>query len=172
LDISSRLRDVFERVTGDGKLILLVLGSFNSDTFTHLDVEDDLLTQEVTDLNSIRGIVNDNVDGEMSVNVTELVFETLSNTGDHVVDQRTDGTDTGNVLTETVVDNELDLVTNNGDFDVQVTEVLVKSTTGTFNGNLTGLDGNSNTFGDGEFVLLVDVLHCKLEITPYYYKIH
>jgi hypothetical protein len=163
LDISSRLGDILEGVTGQGKLILLVLGGKDSDTFTHLDVESDLLTQEVTDLNSISGIVNDNVDGEMSVNVTQLVLETLGDTDNHVVDQRADSTDTGNVLTETVVDNETDLGTNNGDFNVQVTEVLGEDTTGTFDGNLTGLDSDLNTLRDGEFILLVDILHCKLK---------
>jgi hypothetical protein len=162
LDIGSGLGDVFERVTGQNKFILLGLGSRDSDTFTHLDVEDDLLTQEVTDFNSIGGIVDDDVDGEMSINVTHLVFETLGDTSDHVVDQRADSTDTGNVLTETVVDNELDLITNNGNFNVQVTEVLVKSTTGTFNSNLARLDRDLDTFRDGEFVRLVDILHYKI----------
>jgi hypothetical protein len=159
LDISGGLRNVFKRVTSDGKFILLVLGSLDCNTFTHLDVEDNLLTQEVTDLNSIRRVVDNDVDGEMSINVTQLVLETLGDTSDHVVDQRTDSTDTSDVLTETVVDDKLDVVTSNSDFNVQVTEVLVKNTTRTFNGDLTGLDGNLDTLRDGEFVLLINVFH-------------
>jgi hypothetical protein len=165
LDISSGLGDGLKIVTSDGKLILLVLGSLTGDTLTHLDVEDNLLTQEVTDLNSITFLVDDDVDGEMSVDITHLVLVTLGDTNNHVVNKRADGTNTGDVLTVAVVDHEADLGTFNLQLNVQVTEVLGERTTGTLNRDLTGLDVNGDTLGDGEFFVLENILHCK--VTPY-----
>jgi hypothetical protein len=124
-----------------------------------LDTEDNLLTQEVTDFHILTVVVDDTVDGEMRIDVTHLVLETLGDTSDHVVDKRADSTDTGNVLATTMVDNKLELVlTSKLDFNVQVTEVLVQSTTGTSHSDITGLDGDLDTLGDDEFVVLVDIL--------------
>jgi hypothetical protein len=77
----------------------------------------------------------------MGVDVTHLVLEALGDTNDHVVDERTDGTESGDVLAGTVV--HLDL---NGrgigllEGDGQVTKVLLEGATGTLNGDLAGLD--------------------------------
>jgi hypothetical protein len=128
-------------------------------------VEDNLLTQEVTDLNSITFLVDDDVDGEMSVDITHLVLVTLGDTNNHVVNKRADGTNTGDVLTVAVVDHEADLGTFNLQLNVQVTEVLGERTTGTLNRDLTGLDVDSDTLGDGEFFVLENVLHYLF--TPY-----
>ena len=79
----------------------------------------------------------------MGVDVTHLVLEALGDTNDHVVDERTDGTESGDVLAGTVV--HLDL---NGrgigllEGDGQVTKVLLEGATGTLNGDLAGLDSD------------------------------
>jgi hypothetical protein len=87
-------------------------------------------------------------------------LEALGDTGDHVVHERADGADTGNVLTATMVDDKLELVlTSKLDFNVQVTEVLVQSATRTSNSNVAGLDADLDTLRDDEFVVLVDILH-------------
>jgi hypothetical protein len=59
-----------------------------------------------------------------------------------------------------MVDHELELVlTGELDFNVQVTEVLVQGTAGTGDSDITGLDGDLDTLGDDEFVVLVDILY-------------
>jgi hypothetical protein len=77
----------------------------------------------------------------MGVDVTHLVLEALGDTNDHVVDERTDGTESGDVLAGTVVHLDLDgggigLLEGDG----QVTKVLLEGATGTLNGDLAGLD--------------------------------
>jgi hypothetical protein len=157
------LRDGIEIVTSDDQLILLGSGALNGATLQHLDTESDLLTQEVTDLNFLTVIVDNNVDGKMGIYVTHLVFETLSDTGDHVVDNGSDSADASNVLAVTVVDNELELVLTNGlDLHVKVTQVLGEFTAGSLDGDNARLDGDINTLGNDELVVLVNVL-VKLE---------
>lgn len=48
MDVSSRLRDEVDVVSGDDDLVLLSLRFLNGNTFKHLDVSDTLLSQEVT----------------------------------------------------------------------------------------------------------------------------
>jgi hypothetical protein len=79
----------------------------------------------------------------MGVDVTHLVLEALGNTNDHVVDERTDSTESGDVLAGTVVHLDLDgggigLLERDG----QVTKVLLESATGTLNSDLAGLDSD------------------------------
>lgn len=79
----------------------------------------------------------------MGVDVTHLVLEALGDTNDHVVDERTDGTESGDVLAGTVVHLDLDgggigLLEGDG----QVTKVLLEGATGTLNGDLAGLDSD------------------------------
>ena len=79
----------------------------------------------------------------MGVDVTHLVLEALGDTNDHVVDERTDGTESGDVLAGTVVHLDLDgggigLLERDG----QVTKVLLEGATGTLNGDLAGLDSD------------------------------
>jgi hypothetical protein len=134
-------------------------GDVNSDTLQHLNAESDLLTQEVTDLNFLAVVVNNNVDGKMGIYVTHLVFETLGDTSDHVVDNGANSTDAGNVLAVTVVDNELELVlTGELDLHVKVTQVLGELTAGSLDGNNARLDVDLNTLGNEKLVVLVDVL--------------
>ena len=101
----------------------------------------------VPDLNNPKAgvvvLVKVDVDGEMGVDVTHLVLEALGDTNDHVVDERTDSTESGDVLAGTVVHLDLDgggigLLEGDG----QVTKVLLEGATGTLNGDLAGLDSD------------------------------
>lgn len=95
LDVGGGLGDVFEGVSGKDKLILDVLGLLDIDTLVHGDSSDNLLANEVTDLNleetRFAVLGNTNVDWEMCIDVTHLVLEPLGDTGDHVLDNRLDG---------------------------------------------------------------------------------
>lgn len=151
--------DSLKVVTSDDQLILLGLGSLAVDTLTHLDVEDDLLTQEVADFDGVALVVNDHVDRKVSIYVAHLVLEALGDTSDHVVDDGANGADSSNVLADAMVDNELELVLAlELNFNVQVAKVLGQFAAGTLDGDNTGLDVNSNTLGDDEFVVLADIL--------------
>jgi hypothetical protein len=156
LDVGSGLGDVGKIVSDEGDLVLLVLGVEDGDTLQHGDLHDDLLTQEVADLNGLLIIGNNDVDGEMGVDEAHLVLVTLGDTDDHVVDQRADGAEASNVLALSVPDNE----TKAGgieldDVHLDVTEVLDEGSTGTLDGDVTGLDLDLNTGGDGENLFLV-----------------
>jgi hypothetical protein len=156
------LRDSIEIVTSDDQLILLGSRDLNIDTLQHLDTESDLLSQEVTDLNFLTIIVNNNVDGKMGIYVAHLVLETLGDTSDHVVDDGADSTDASNVLAVAVVDNELELLLTNGlDLHVKVTEVLGELTSRPLDSDNARLDGDINVLGNDELVVLVDVLFTK-----------
>lgn len=132
MDVSSRLRDKVDVVSGDDDLILLSLRFLNGNTLKHLDVSDTLLSQEVTirekerrsqlhqvernkrcnvpDLDGLLVVGDDDVDGEMGVDETHLVGETESNTLDHVLDLGSDGAKASNVLASSMPDDKLDLV--------------------------------------------------------------
>ena len=98
-----------------------------------MDATDDLLADEVADLDDeVSGLgilLNVDVDWEMGVDVTHLVLETLGDTDDHVVDQGTDGTESGDILAGTVVELNVDEVRLwVGEVDCQVGEVLLENT--------------------------------------------
>ena len=60
-----------------------------------------LLTKEVTNFNLLTFLINSYIDGEVSIYETHLVTITMSNTGNHIVNMRTDGTNNSNILVET-----------------------------------------------------------------------
>ena len=133
LDIGGGLGNILQRVTGEGKLILLVLGDLDVNTLVHDDLADDLLTDEVADLDDeVSGLgilLNVDVDWEMGVDVAHLVLEALGDTDDHVVDQGADGAESGNVLASTVVELDVDdIALWVGEVDCQVGEVLLENT--------------------------------------------
>ena len=67
------------------------------------------------------------VDGEMRIDITHLVLETLGNTDDEVVDVGADGTESGNVLARTVMNlDSNDVLLGLREVDCQVIEVLDK----------------------------------------------
>lgn len=133
LDIGGGLGNILQRVSGEGKLILLVLGDLDIDTLVHDDLADDLLADEVADLDDeVAGLgilLNVDVDWEMGVDVTHLVLEALGDTDDHVVDQGADSAEGGNVLASTVVELDVDdIALWVGEVDCQVGEVLLENT--------------------------------------------
>ncbi len=85
---SSRARDKFNIVSGENKLIFNILGAVACDASKHVDNTDTLLSQEITDLNNLSLLLNVNVNGEMCVDKTHLVFKALGCSGDHVHDVR------------------------------------------------------------------------------------
>lgn len=103
----------------------------------------------------------------MGVDVTHLVLEALGDTNDHVVDERTDGTESGDVLAGTVVHLDLDgggigLLEGDG----QVTKVLLEGATGTLNGDLAGLDRDLDCTEVPLVVVLLYFAHSLRSIVP------
>lgn len=86
--------------------LILDIREGDLDTLEHGAVSDELFTQEVSDLEGGAIIAGKGVDGEMRVNKSHLVEEALGDTGDHVLDQRLDGSETSDVLSGTVPDSE------------------------------------------------------------------
>jgi len=102
LDIGGALRNVLQRVSGQDELILLGLGDFDFDTLVHGYSSDNLLANEISDLDlkqtGLGVLLHVDVDGEMGVHVLHLVLEALGNTDDQVLDDRSDGTEGGDIL--------------------------------------------------------------------------
>jgi len=104
---SSRLRDLStgKRHLGDINardfdLILDISSSVVVDTIEKLDSSDLLLTQKVSDFNKGLAVVlnTGNIDGKVGIAESHLVFESLSDTGDHVLDVGANGSDGSNGL--------------------------------------------------------------------------
>jgi hypothetical protein len=158
------LRNVLERVTREDELILLGGGSLNINTGVHDNSADELLADEVSDLNLVQvglGVLGDvDVDGEMGVDVSHLVLETLGDTNDQVVDEGSDSSEGSDILADTVVDLDGDLVLlGAGEVDGQVAEILDQLAAGTLDGDNSRLNGNldykhktSQHFGSFELI--------------------
>ena len=162
LDISSILGNVFDRVTGQDQFILLSSGEFDIDTVSNWDQSDLLVTQEVSDFNELLTVLVNGVDidWEMRVDVSQLVLVTLGDTGDQVVNQRLDSSQSSNVLSVTVVDGNLDqLLADLGESNINVLQGLDQGTSWASNLNNSGLDADSNTFWDCDRLFGLNVLH-------------
>lgn len=162
LDVGGALRHGFNRVTGQDEFVLLGGRLFGGDTFSNLDNEGLLLTQEVSDFNDLLAILfgKSDVDREMGVHVSHLVLVTLGDTGDHVGDQRLDSSQSSNVLSVTMVDKNLDRsVVNLFEVNVDVLQVLGEFTSGTSDLDHSGLDVDGDTFRDFEELFRDDELH-------------
>lgn len=125
------------------------------------DLSDSLLSEEVSDLDNGTVLDEVDVDGEMGVDVSHLVLETLGDTNDHVVDEGLDSSQGSDVLSVTVEDGDLDLLI--GDLlegNVDVVEVLLEGTSGAGDGDSSGSDVNGDTLGDIEQNVGLDELHC------------
>lgn len=97
---------------------------------------------------------------EEGVNTTHLVLVALGNSNDHVVDDGLDGADCGNLLAVSVHNRDLNLsVVDLDESDVDVSEVVVQSTTGAGDSHLAGLDLDSDVLGDIEDLLLLNETH-------------
>lgn len=161
LDVSTGLRDVLDGVTDDADLILLVGRDLSAAALVDGDFSDSLLTEEVSDLNDGTVLNEVDVDREMGVDVSHLVLVTSGDTGDHVVDEGLDGSQSSDVLSVTIEDGDLDLVI--GDLlegNVDVRQVLLEGTSGAGDGDSSGLDVNGDTLGDIEQNVGLDELHC------------
>lgn len=72
-------------------------------------------------------LVQVDVDGEMGIDVSHLVLETLCHTDDQVVDQRSDGAESGDILASTVMQFDInDIFLGMREVDCQMAEVLGK----------------------------------------------
>lgn len=92
-------------------------------------------------VNTVGVLVQVHVDGEMGVDVAHLVLEALGDTDDQVVDEGTDGSESGNGLADAMVDVDGDdvlLWRAEGDGDVR--EVLDQLAPRSLDSDLTGLD--------------------------------
>lgn len=162
LDVSSVLRDSLNRVTRQNQLILLGRRLLDGNTLGDLDLSNSLLTQEVSDLDVVLTVNsnNVNVDWEMRIDVSHLVLVTLGDTSDQVGNQRLDSSQSSNVLSVTVVDSDLDsLVTDLGESNVDVLQVLGELTSWTGDLDRSGLDGDGNALWDFQDLVGLDVLH-------------
>lgn len=159
LDRSGSLGDVLQIVTSDDELTLLLLADLDLDTLESLDVDSLLAAQVVLDLE--RAVLLDiQVGREESVDAAHLVLVTLGDTDDHVVDDGLDGADGSDLLTVAVNNGNLDLaVADLLEGDINVGEVVVQSTTGAVDSDLTGLDLDSDVLGDAQDLLLLDETH-------------
>jgi len=169
VDHSSRLRDSIDIIASQNDLILDLLGSVNSDTRKHLDNTDELLTKEVVDLDLGLILADTSVDGEVSVYETHLVFVTLGNTSDHVLDVTSNSTNASNGLTirEPHLKNDvLVLVAIDGHIEVaDVTEITSELTTRTLDLDDLAVDLNSDVLRDGDFLNKMENLdHCLLYV--------
>jgi len=97
LDLRSSKRNKSNIVTRQLNLILHIRRTNVLDALQKLHLPDTLLSQEVTDLNSVSR--KGHIDGEMRVYETHLVKESLGDTNHHVVNVRADGTDACELLT-------------------------------------------------------------------------
>ncbi|ANB13881.1 hypothetical protein AWJ20_4832 [Sugiyamaella lignohabitans] len=96
----------------------------------------------------------------MGIDVSHLVLVTLGDTSDQVGDEGLNSTEGSNVLSVTVVDSKTDLlVVDLGEGNISVTEVLDKSTTGTSNGDDSGLDVDSDALRDFKDLIGLNELH-------------
>lgn len=169
LDIGGTLRHVLQRVTREDELILLGGGSLNIDTRLHDNSANELLADEVSDLNLVQvglGVLGDvDVDGEMGVDVSHLVLEALGDTNDQVVDEGSYSSEGSDILADTVVNLDGDLVLlGDGEVDSQVAEILDQLAAGTLNGDNSRLNAdldyreNESAFPSCELEILVSTL--------------
>ena len=141
-----------------------------------------LLAQEVTDLQCTAAVLNDAVDGEMGIDVSHLVLEALRYTDNQVVDEGSDGSESGDVLAGAVVDlNADDILLGAGEVDSQVAQVLGKLASGTLDGDIPRLDVDLDCIGDRmvskyvwkvESIMKIAFFHIPfhLSISPAYFR--
>lgn len=141
----TRLRHILEVVAEDLDLVLLG-GAVHLHIAKHLDLADNLLTEEVADLEALALVGRVDVDGEMSVDELHLELVALGDSDDHVLDVGHDGANAGSVLGEAEPDLHLHLVLSGAASDVasEVLERLHKAAAGTLHGNNAGLHADSH----------------------------
>lgn len=164
LDIRRALGDILNGVAAKDKLILLSLGNFDIDARAHDHPADDFLANEVPDLHfgaaSLLVLLEVDVDGEMGVDVSELVEVALGDTDDEVVKERPHGSESGNIFPGAVVDKNGEGVgLGLGEGDRDVAQVLGKLSSGTLDRDKPRLDVDLDPLGDFKELLRLDILH-------------
>ena len=151
-DSSTGLRKEMVVNTIEDKFILDVLREIDGAALVELDQVRFLTTQEVLDFNLLLILGDDGSDGEMCMNKSHLVAETLSDSNDHVANVGFDGGD-GTSLSVTSIphlDAGMFALQLGGlhihDLDVEgnVGEVFGDSSSVSLNGDLSGFAGNSD----------------------------
>jgi len=96
----------------------------------------------------------------MGIDVSHLVLEALGNTNDQVVDEGSDSSEGSDILADTVVNLDGDLVLlGDGEVDGQVAEILDQLAAGTLNGDNSRLNADLDPLGDLKELLGMNVLH-------------
>ena len=86
VDQRASLRNLFNIVTFQPEFIFLLGGSFDGNTFEHINLSKFLFAQEIFDVDGFASVLDDHVDGEMRVNGSHFVSETGGDTDSHVSD--------------------------------------------------------------------------------------
>jgi len=152
VDLSAGKRNVVQVGSFDDKFILDFFLSGDLDTFEHVDLSDDLFTQEVLDFDGFVVVADEGVDGEMGISESHFISVTLGNTVHHVSDLRRDGGNTGLLLSLAHPDLELELsdlglfVGDLLDGEGNVLEASGEGTSLALDGNFSGLEVNINSF--------------------------
>ena len=93
------------------------------------------------DVASLVVLLDVDVDGKVSVDVSHLVLVALRYADDQVVDVSADSSESGDVLAGAVVDLDVDdILLGLGEVDSQVAQVLGKLASGTLDGDIPRLD--------------------------------
>lgn len=164
LDVGGALRDVLEGISEQDELILLCRRHLNVNSWLHDNSSDDLLANEVSDFDLVKSslvvLVYVDVDGEMCVDISHLVSETLGDANDQVIDEGSDSSEGSNVLSGAMVKLDVDNVfLRVREIDGQVAQVLGEFTSWTFDCDLSRLDGDLDTLRDGQGLIRMNVLH-------------
>ena len=134
------------------------------------------------DVASLVVLLDVDVDGKVSVDVSHLVLVALRYADDQVVDVGTDGSEGGDVLAGAVVDLDVDdILLGLGEVDSQVAQVLGKLASGTLDGDIPRLDVDLDCIGDRmvskyvwkvESIMKIAFFHIPfhLSISPAYFR--
>lgn len=181
LNLSSSQRNIGNIGSRKLDLILNIGGTDVFDSWKKLDLTDTTFTQKVSDLNILARKTD--VDGEMGINESHLVKESTGDTDDHVLDVRADSTDTGELLTVSKPQVNLDELFlgvilgfsfNLGSGDntavhANVLEVTLEATKLSSDLDLTGLDLNLDCTQKEAFCQkIVSQQKLKWKITEHY----
>lgn len=162
IDVGSVLGDSLQRVTSDDQLILLGCGLLHGNTIENLHVSNLLFTQEVSDLHVLL-TVNLNkvhVDREMGIDISHLVLVALGDTSDQVSNQRLDSSQSSNVLSVTVENDDLDSsVRQLLESNIDVLQVLGQLTSWTGDLDGSGFDVDGNTLWNFQDLIGLNELH-------------
>jgi hypothetical protein len=127
LNVGGTLRNIVDIHSSQLKLVLDVLRGKHINTLVHDNAAGNLLSQKVTTLvsacsvtvfrhipnfnlkqSSLFVLLNVQVDGEMCVDISHLVSVTFCDTDNHVVDERSDCSESSDILARTVVEFNVD----------------------------------------------------------------